>query len=72
MQDSNIVCFCNGIYEKEIMQVLKKFPDADVSFVQRHTRAGTTCGKCLPVLDSILMHHKDEIKKNPTQLRIKF
>ena len=65
-----LVCICNMVTEKEIRASLMKgacsTPD-----IQRLTRAGTSCGRCLPFIDSIVEEHLAQIPIDPQQ-RIDF
>ena len=51
--NSRVVCFCNEVSEREIVAVLKKGARS-VHDVQKITGAATGCGRCLPVVDSIV------------------
>lgn len=58
-----LVCICNMVSEKEILGELKKGAE-DTSAIQRITRAGTSCGRCLTTIDRMvdeyyLMHPQD-------------
>ena len=48
-----LVCICSLVTEDEIFEVLKKgaLTTADI---QKHTTAGTTCGRCLMEIDAIV------------------
>ncbi|WP_423128689.1 (2Fe-2S)-binding protein [Gaoshiqia sp. Z1-71] len=48
-----LVCICNMVSEKEIINELKKGAK-DTSDIQYATRAGTSCGKCLMTIDRIV------------------
>ena len=67
---SKLVCLCNLVTEDEIKDVLKKGA-ATTKEIQDFTRAGTTCGKCLPEIDALVEEFK---KENPGdgQSKIKF
>ncbi len=53
---NRLVCICNMISEKEIVNELKKGAK-DTSDIQYATRAGTSCGKCLMTIDQIIEEH---------------
>jgi nitrite reductase (NADH) large subunit len=59
-----IVCFCNLVDEAEIISCLKKGADSTKD-IQLLTRAGTSCGRCLPVIDGIVLFYKMEKKEVP-------
>jgi len=48
-----LVCLCNMITEKEIRDALAKGARS-ANDIQKITRAGTSCGRCLPWIDSIV------------------
>ena len=60
---SKLICFCNLVDEKEILSVLKKGAISS-SDIQEHTRAGTTCGRCLPEIDGLVA---DYTKNKPKE-----
>lgn len=48
-----LVCLCNMVTEKEIHDALAKGATSTFD-IQKMTRAGTSCGRCLPWIDSIV------------------
>jgi len=48
-----LVCLCNLIDEMEIISYLKKGAKT-AEEIQSLTRAGTSCGRCLPEIDEIV------------------
>lgn len=54
---NRLVCICNMISEKEIVNELKKGA-LDVSDIQYATRAGTSCGKCITTIDQIIEEYQ--------------
>ncbi len=50
---NRLVCICNMVSEEEIIQELKRGA-VDTSDIQYATRAGTSCGKCIMTIDSIV------------------
>ena len=58
---NRLVCLCNFVDKKEIRELLKKGAESTLD-IQRLTRAGTTCGRCLPEIDELVAKHK---KKKP-------
>jgi len=58
---SRLVCLCNFVDEKEIRSLLKKGAES-TSDIQRLSRAGTSCGRCLPEIDQLVEEYK---KKKP-------
>lgn len=57
-----LVCLCNLVDEKEIQTALKKGAESTKD-IQSSTRAGTSCGRCLPQIDDLVAHHKKENSK---------
>ena len=57
-----LICICNLVYENEIRSVLKKGA-ISTKDIQDFTRAGTTCGRCLPQIDDLVSNHKKENSK---------
>ena len=61
-----LICLCNFIEEQEIKSVLKKgaLSTKDIQF---QTRAGTSCGRCLPLIDELVESHKNKKPKDQQQ-----
>ncbi len=55
-----MVCLCHFVAEPKILQVLKKYPNAELEDIKKLTYAGTGCGRCIPVLNKII----DDYRKN--------
>lgn len=58
---NRLVCLCNFVDEKEILTLLKKGAETTAE-IQSLSRAGTSCGRCLPIIDDLVAEHK---KKKP-------
>lgn len=65
MAGQRLVCLCNLVDEKEIKNLLKKGAETTAD-IQRLTRAGTSCGRCLPIIDALVEAHQKE-KPKPQQ-----
>jgi len=65
-----LVCICNMVTENEIKTALLKGARS-TSDIQKITRAGTSCGRCLVVIDSIVEEFLAELPNDPQQ-RINF
>ena len=53
-----IVCHCNGVSEKEIVNVIKRKEATKLEHIQKLTGAGTGCGRCIPEIDRIIKNNK--------------
>lgn len=65
-----LVCICNMVTEKEIHAALVKGARSTPD-IQKMTRAGTSCGRCLTWIDSIVAEFLDSLPDDPQQ-RIDF
>jgi len=65
-----LVCICNVISENEIRTALNKGARTTTD-IQHMTRAGTSCGKCLVVIDSLVEEYLAKLPDDP-QLKIDF
>lgn len=65
-----LVCVCNLVTEKEILQVLKKGA-CTTADIQMQTRAGTSCGRCLMEIDRIVEDFLAQKPQDPQQ-RLEF
>lgn len=59
-----LVCICNLVTEKEIMSFLEKGASS-AKDIQMLTRAGSSCGRCLPEIDQIVEQYEKEKPKDP-------
>ncbi len=60
-----LVCLCNFVDEKEIVSLLKKGVESTAE-IQSLTGAGTSCGRCLPVIDELVERY-NKFKPKPRQ-----
>jgi nitrite reductase (NADH) large subunit len=58
-----LVCLCNFVDEREIRTLLKKGA-LTTSDIQTLSKAGTSCGRCLPEIDSLVEKHRNKKPKN--------
>ena len=65
-----IVCLCNFVSENEILAALKKGARSTPE-IQKITAAGTSCGRCLVVVDSIVEEFLAQQPVDPQQ-RLEF
>jgi len=61
-----LVCICNMVLEKEIIEALKKGARSTTE-IQKHTRAGTSCGRCLPIIDALVEEFLENLPDDPQQ-----
>jgi nitrite reductase (NADH) large subunit len=54
LPDTAQVCSCNGVTKGTILTAIREQGCADVGAVKACTRAGTTCGSCVPLLKQLL------------------
>lgn len=54
MDDNDIVCGCNNITKGQIIKAIHDKNLSSVAEVGKATRAGTSCGKCKPIISAIL------------------
>ncbi|HZL12276.1 MAG TPA: (2Fe-2S)-binding protein [Prolixibacteraceae bacterium] len=64
--NTRLVCVCNMVSENEIRTVLRKGARS-TSDIQRMTRAGTSCGKCLVVIDGLVEEFLAKLPADPQQ-----
>lgn len=65
-----LVCVCNLVTEKEILQVLRKGA-LSTSDIRQATRAGTSCGRCLMEIDRMVEEYLEQ-KPGDGQQRLHF
>jgi bacterioferritin-associated ferredoxin len=51
--NKSLICVCNVVTENEIQSALKKGAQT-IADIQKITKAGTSCGKCLMTIDRIV------------------
>ena len=66
-----LVCICNLIEQAEIEDMLNKGAES-TSHIQQLTRAGTSCGRCLPEIDALVEAHKNKKPKDQQKLKFGF
>lgn len=60
---NRLICLCNFVSDKEICSLLKKGAKSTVD-IQKLSRAGTSCGRCLPEIDALVEEHINKKPKN--------
>src|SRR5581483_9251276 len=66
LSDSATVCSCNNVSKAAICAAIADGGLTDVGRVKVATRAGTTCGGCVPLVTDLL---KDELRKAGVEVR---
>lgn len=56
---NKLICLCNLVDENEVLSFFKKGAET-AEDIQNHTRAGTSCGRCLTEIDKMV----EDFKKN--------
>jgi len=54
LPDTALVCSCNAVTKATIVTAIREQGCTDVAAVKACTRAGTTCGSCVPLLKQML------------------
>ncbi len=55
-----MICMCNEISEKEIIEAITEKNCNTVEKVGEETGAGTICGGCIPLIEKLIEKHKKE------------
>lgn len=61
-----LVCICNMVTENEIITALKKGARSTTE-IQKLTAAGTSCGRCLVLIDAIVEEFLANQPEDPQQ-----
>lgn len=54
LADDHLVCHCTNVSAGELRQVIHEGGASSLEEVQRCTRAGGSCGKCVPLLTDLV------------------
>jgi len=68
---NRLICICNFVDEREINKLLKQGANSTED-IQNFTRAGTSCGRCLPEIDELVEKFKNEKPKDQQKLNFGF
>ena len=60
LPDSAQICSCNNVSKKDILFSIREKGHHDMAAIKSFTKAGTTCGGCIPAVNDLL---KEELKK---------
>lgn len=61
--ENRLICMCNFVDEKEVKSLLKKGA-VTTEDIQNFSRAGTSCGRCLPLIDEMVTAYQKEKPKD--------
>lgn len=62
-----LVCICNFVTENEIVEALKKGAKTTAD-IQKLTRAGTSCGRCLMTIDGMVEDYLSNQAEDPQKI----
>ncbi|MFE0103539.1 nitrite reductase large subunit NirB [Streptomyces sp. NPDC059009] len=54
LPDDAVVCSCHHVTKGQVTRVVQERGLSDVDGIKQHTRAGSSCGGCLPALETLL------------------
>jgi nitrite reductase (NADH) large subunit len=66
LADTAMVCSCNNVSKGAICAAVAEHGLTDIGGIKKATRAGTTCGGCVPLATELL---KDELRKAGVEVR---
>jgi len=66
MNQKRLVCLCNHVSAQEIKKILR-VGALTLAEVQQHTAAGTSCGRCVREIQTIIEKHGEGTKKDDQQ-----
>ncbi len=66
-----IICSCNSVTRGEIVKAIRKKGATKLAHIQHVCGAGIRCGRCVPLIDEILLAEAKLGNAN-SQLRIDF
>ena len=66
ISDTATICSCNNVTKGAICSAIADEDATDVGALKACTRAGTTCGGCVPLVTDIL---KDQLRKSGVEVR---
>jgi len=65
-----IVCHCNAVTGKEIVNAIKKKGAVKLEHIQKLTGAGTGCGRCIPVINKLIEENKQIVTDPQLKLNL--
>lgn len=70
--NKELICNCNGVLRGEITNAIRKHKATQLSHIQLLCGAGVRCGRCIPLIDEILLQEVKVDKPSNGQLRMEF
>lgn len=67
-----LICSCNSVSRGEILDAIKKHNASKLAHIQQLCGAGIRCGRCIPIIDDILLQKANDKDSDNGQLRIDF
>lgn len=61
MEEEDVVCSCNNVTFGDICKSIEQDGLTTVPEIKAATKAGTSCGGCLPMVKSVLVHKLEEM-----------
>jgi len=71
-KNEKIVCHCNGVSKKSIVQATQKSGAVNIIDIQRITLAATGCRRCFSQVEAIVNAEIEKLKSAGFQLKIDF
>ncbi len=65
LKDSDTVCNCNAVSKGEIVKAIKDQSATSLEDIQNLTKAGTSCGSCIELIEEIL---REFVKEKPVRV----
>ena len=53
-----MICMCNRIEARKILNLLRKYPHATIEDIRNKTGASGSCGKCAKRLEQFIDQHR--------------
>ena len=67
-----LICNCNGVLRGEIINAIRKHKASELSHIQLLCGAGVRCGRCIPLIDEILLQEVKNDKSTDGQMKLEF
>lgn len=67
-----VICNCNEVTRGEINDAIRKHQAYTLAHIQQLCGAGVRCGRCIPIIDEILLQQGKRPNLKDGQLSIEF